>query len=54
MPRINVIAECRACGEPSEGRYCPACIADQNRSIDRQRASNRWLEEPEQGEAHGG
>jgi hypothetical protein len=26
MPRLNLIAECKECGEPSEGRYCPACL----------------------------
>lgn len=30
MPRLNIVSECRACGEPSEGRYCPACIEERN------------------------
>jgi hypothetical protein len=30
MPRLNIVTECCACGEPSEGRYCPACIEERN------------------------
>lgn len=31
MPRLNLNAECKECGEPSEGRYCPACLDELNR-----------------------
>jgi hypothetical protein len=51
MPRLNVIAECRACGEPSEGRYCPACIEERNQVTDRQRVSARQYEENDGGQA---
>jgi len=28
MPRLVLAQECKACGEPSGGRYCPRCISD--------------------------